>query len=133
LTLSVIIAALLLSLKTLPGSLLRKGRGVPSFAHRAGRKRTATDIDITAIIDYDEISQTDEAAIAMSSITVRNLDPAIKNRLRVRAAEHGHSMEAEARRIPQGGRDANFDRTENPYAIALPAAARLDNGRHDPP
>jgi plasmid stability protein len=34
-----------------------------------------------------------------SSITIRNLDPAIKERLRVRAAEHGHSMEAEARRI----------------------------------
>jgi plasmid stability protein len=35
----------------------------------------------------------------MSSITIRNLDPAIKERLCVRAAEHGHSMEAEARRI----------------------------------
>jgi antitoxin FitA len=35
----------------------------------------------------------------MSSITVRGLDPAIKERLRVRAAEHGHSMEEEARRI----------------------------------
>jgi plasmid stability protein len=35
----------------------------------------------------------------MSSITVRNLDPALKERLRVRAAEHGHSMEAEARCI----------------------------------
>jgi antitoxin FitA len=37
----------------------------------------------------------------MSSITIRNLDPAVKERLRVRAAEHGHSMEAEARRILQ--------------------------------
>jgi plasmid stability protein len=37
----------------------------------------------------------------MSSITVRNLDPAIKERLRVRAAQHGHSMEAEVRRILQ--------------------------------
>jgi plasmid stability protein len=37
----------------------------------------------------------------MSSITIRNLDPAIKERLRVRAAENGHSMEAEARRILQ--------------------------------
>lgn len=35
----------------------------------------------------------------MSSITIRNLDPALKERLRVRAARHGHSMEAEARRI----------------------------------
>jgi plasmid stability protein len=37
----------------------------------------------------------------MSSITIRNLDPSIKERLRIRAAEHGHSMEAEARRILQ--------------------------------
>jgi plasmid stability protein len=38
---------------------------------------------------------------ALSGITIRNLDPAIKVRLRVRAAEHGHSMEAEVRRILQ--------------------------------
>lgn len=37
----------------------------------------------------------------MSSLTIRNLDPGLKERLRVRAAEHGHSMEAEARRILQ--------------------------------
>ena len=36
-----------------------------------------------------------------ASITIRNLDPALKERLRVRAAQHGHSMEAEARRILQ--------------------------------
>jgi shikimate dehydrogenase len=35
----------------------------------------------------------------MSSITIRNLDPAIKERLRIRAAQHGHSMEAEVRAI----------------------------------
>ena len=34
-------------------------------------------------------------------ITVRNLDSVLKERLRVRAAQHGHSMEAEARRILQ--------------------------------
>jgi plasmid stability protein len=37
----------------------------------------------------------------MASITIRNLDPSLKERLRIRAAEHGHSMEAEARRILQ--------------------------------
>jgi plasmid stability protein len=37
----------------------------------------------------------------MASLTIRNLDPTIKERLRVRAAERGHSMEAEARRILQ--------------------------------
>ncbi len=35
----------------------------------------------------------------MPSITIRNLDTALKARLRVRAAEHGHSMEDEARDI----------------------------------
>jgi|SRR6185369_15008849 plasmid stability protein len=35
----------------------------------------------------------------MASITIRNLDDDLKKRLRVRAAEHGRSMEAEAREI----------------------------------
>lgn len=43
--------------------------------------------------------QTGETRTPMASITIRNLDPVIKERLRVRAAEHGHSMEAEARNI----------------------------------
>jgi plasmid stability protein len=42
----------------------------------------------------------------MSSITIRKLDPAVKERLRIRAAEHGHSMEAEARAILQTALDA---------------------------
>ena len=37
----------------------------------------------------------------MSSITVRNLDEAVKNCLRVRAAQHGWSMEQEVRLILQ--------------------------------
>ena len=35
----------------------------------------------------------------MASITIRNLDDGIKQRLRMRAAEHGRSMEEEARDI----------------------------------
>jgi plasmid stability protein len=35
----------------------------------------------------------------MSVLTVRNLDEDLKTRLRVRAAQHGRSMEAEAREI----------------------------------
>jgi plasmid stability protein len=35
----------------------------------------------------------------MASITIRNLDDGIKRQLRVRAAEHGRSMEEEAREI----------------------------------
>ena len=33
----------------------------------------------------------------MASITIRNLADDVKHRLRIRAAEHGSSMEAEAR------------------------------------
>jgi plasmid stability protein len=35
----------------------------------------------------------------MASITIRNLDPRTKARLRVRAAQHDRSMEEEAREI----------------------------------
>ena len=35
----------------------------------------------------------------MASITIRNLDDDLKRRLRLRAAEHGRSMEAEVREI----------------------------------
>ena len=35
----------------------------------------------------------------MASITIRNLEEEVKTRLRIRAAKHGHSMEAEARTI----------------------------------
>jgi len=35
----------------------------------------------------------------MATLTIRNLDEAVKARLRVRAARNGHSMEAEARDI----------------------------------
>jgi plasmid stability protein len=35
----------------------------------------------------------------MTAISIRNLDPEVKSRLRVRAAEHGRSMEAEIRAI----------------------------------
>jgi len=35
----------------------------------------------------------------MATLTIRRLDSAVKERLRVRAAQRGHSMEEEARRI----------------------------------
>ncbi len=35
----------------------------------------------------------------MASITIRNLDDSLKRSLRVRAAEHGRSMEEEVREI----------------------------------
>lgn len=38
----------------------------------------------------------------MASITIRNLDDVLKERLRVEAARHGHSMEEEVRLILRG-------------------------------
>lgn len=35
----------------------------------------------------------------MATLTIRNLDEAIKTQLRIRAAEHGQSMEEEVRCI----------------------------------
>jgi len=55
-------------------------------------------IDFNAIIDYNS-SWIEMKMGGMASITIRNLEDAVKQRLRVRAAEHGHSMEEEARNI----------------------------------
>jgi plasmid stability protein len=55
-------------------------------------------IDGIAITDYNPTCPRNWSA-AMASITIRNLDDDIKQRLRVRAAEHGRSMEEEARDI----------------------------------
>lgn len=54
--------------------------------------RVAGRVDCIAIIDYNRV---------VASITIRNLDPKLKERLRLRAARHGYSMEREAREILQ--------------------------------
>jgi plasmid stability protein len=48
-------------------------------------------------IDYDAINADGRQAVA--SVTIRNLDDAVKSHLRIRAAAHGRSMEEEARNI----------------------------------
>lgn len=52
----------------------------------------------------------------MATMTIRNLDEALKARLRVRAAEHGKSMEEEARDILRA-------------ALSTEAGAPVDLGR----
>ncbi len=49
----------------------------------------------------------------MASITVRNLDGGLKRRLRIRAAENGHSMEQEARDILRAALDEDAAPTRN--------------------
>ena len=72
-----------------------------------------------AIIEYIDCYRRRRISPEMSSITIRNLDPGVKERLRVRAAQHGHSMEAEARDII-----SSAVRTERPREINLAEAIR---------
>jgi plasmid stability protein len=51
----------------------------------------------------------------MASITIRNLDAAVKARLRVRAAQNGRSMEEEARTILSSAVVEQAVPTENMY------------------
>ena len=49
----------------------------------------------------------------MASITVRNLDDGLKRRLRIRAAENGHSMEQEVRDILRAALDEYAEPSSN--------------------
>ena len=49
----------------------------------------------------------------MAVMTIRNIDDAIKNRLRLRAAMHGRSMEDEARDILRSALSAEIRRPRN--------------------
>jgi len=54
----------------------------------------------------------------MSTLTVRNLDPKLKERLRVRAAHNGRSMEAEVRALLKDALD-DGDKPEVDLATAI--------------
>ena len=54
-------------------------------------------VDGNAVNCYDQ--QMEASLAPTASITIRNLDGRVKERLRVRAAQNGRSMEAEARSI----------------------------------
>ncbi|BBB10631.1 FitA-like ribbon-helix-helix domain-containing protein [Sphingopyxis sp. EG6] len=49
----------------------------------------------------------------MASMTIRNIDEALKTRLRIRAAEHGRSMEEEARDILRAALSTSTPRPNN--------------------
>jgi len=58
----------------------------------------------------------------MASITIRNLDDALKRRLRIRAAKHGRSMEEEARDILRRA----VGEAPPPVDLAAAIRARID-------
>ena len=55
----------------------------------------------------------------MATLTIRNVDAAVKERLRLRAARHGRSMEAEARRILSEAVAGDRDQPEPNLAEAI--------------
>lgn len=59
----------------------------------------AADLRRTSLSDLLALIATGEMVVALSAMSIRNLDERVKERLRVRAARHGRSMEAEARAI----------------------------------
>lgn len=52
----------------------------------------------------------------MSTMTIRNLDEALKAKLRVRAAQHGKSMEEEVRDILRSALATEAPQPDNLYA-----------------
>ena len=54
-----------------------------------------------------------DSIASMATLTIRQLDEKVKNRLRVRAAHHGRSMEEEAREILRSALIASFPEKGN--------------------
>ena len=80
-----------------------------------------------------------EAVVALAAVSIRNLDERVKERLRVRAARHGRSMEAEIRAIltdavsepgeVPGLLDAILDRFGELGGVELDIPPRADRAR----
>ena len=59
-----------------------------------------------------------------TTLTIRNLEEPVKQKLRMQAASHGQSMEAEAREIltrAMKGTSPAIDNSPTPVAVGLPA------------
>ncbi|MGC2414600.1 MAG: Arc family DNA-binding protein [Stellaceae bacterium] len=59
----------------------------------------------------------------MTTLTIRNIDPQVQRRLRIRAAEHGRSMEAEVRQIVSDAVGTEAE-TSKPEEVNLAEAIR---------
>ena len=60
-----------------------------------------------------------------TTLTIRNLDESVKQKLRMQAAGHGRSMEAEVREIltraMKGGSAATTDNVQTAATVAVPS------------
>ncbi|WP_337877258.1 FitA-like ribbon-helix-helix domain-containing protein [Elioraea sp.] len=68
-----------------------------------------------------------------TTLTIRRLDPAVKERLRLRAARHGRSMEEEARRILGAALDAQAAPPANAFEALHRRFALIGGVDLDPP
>jgi plasmid stability protein len=72
----------------------------------------------------------------MTTLTIRNVDPALKEELRVRAARHGRSMQAELRHILKealgGGKRAEPNLAEAIRRRFLPLGGAHELEPHPP-
>jgi plasmid stability protein len=62
----------------------------------------------------------------MATMTIRNLEDDVKTRLRVRAAQHGHSMEEEARSILRAALTSNPKPTTTGAALVADIRALVE-------
>jgi plasmid stability protein len=85
------------------------------------------------------IASNAKEVVPLTAVSVRNLDERVKERLRIRAAHHGRSMEAEIRAIltdavsgpgeAAGLIDAILDRFGELGGVELDIPARADRAR----
>ena len=78
------------------------------------------------------------SAATVSSITIRNLEESVKRRLRMRAAQHGRSMEEEARHILRAALAQKTERSTNLFEairrrITPMGGVKLDIPEREPP
>jgi len=98
---------------TLPALLQRRESGVCSLPRRVPHLPPADPEYLQSLIDGEP----------MATMTIRNIDDHLKARLRVRAAQHGRSMEDEARDIL---RAALSSHSNGPVSLVDSIRARIE-------
>ena len=94
---------------------------------------------LTGAATIASIASNRKEVVPLAAVSVRNLDERVKERLRIRAAHHGRSMEAEIRAIltdavngpgeAAGLADAILDRFGELGGVELDIPARADRAR----
>jgi len=81
-------------------SALTYARSATTQLHDDAIRRKSKFV-FNAFIEYNEYIIYNLEHLDMAMLTIRNIDDSLKKQIRIRAAEHGWSMEEEVRRILQ--------------------------------